>query len=96
MRTPAHTTTHHTHPFFFPILECAQSVLLPYIDKLIGTEDDEVLFAIAEELGKIWELNKDYTIYLPLLERLAKSDETVVREQSTRSLITISEHLDEK
>ncbi len=55
-----------------------------------------MLFAIAEELGKIWELNKDYTIYLPLLERLAKSDETVVREQSTRSLITISEHLDEK
>jgi len=39
-----------------------------------------VLFAIAEELGKIWELHPDKTTYLPLLEKLAKSDETVVRE----------------
>jgi hypothetical protein len=30
---------------------------------------------------------------LPLLEKLAKSDETVVREQSARSLIAISEAL---
>jgi hypothetical protein len=64
--------------------------------ELIGQEDDEVLFAIAEELGSIWELHKNPTLYLPLLEKLAKSDETVVREQSTRSLINISQHLDEK
>jgi hypothetical protein len=68
------------------------SQLLPYLDckylnlkcqlclALVNQEDDEVLFAIAEELGKIWELHNDKTVYLPLLEKLAKSDETVVRE----------------
>ena len=60
---------------------------------LVNQEDDEVLFAIAEELGKVWELHSDKTVYLPLLEKLAKSDETVVREQSARSLISISESL---
>jgi len=60
---------------------------------LTNQEDDEVLFAIAEELGKIWEYHPDKTLYFYLLEKLAKSDETVVREQSVRSLITISEAL---
>ena len=53
---------------------------LKFFLALTNQEDDEVLFAIAEELGKIWELHTDKTIYLPLLEKLAKSDETVVRE----------------
>jgi len=52
-----------------------------------------VLYAIAEELGSVWELDADKTLYLPLLEKLAKSDETVVREQSQRSLISICEAL---
>jgi serine/threonine-protein phosphatase 2A regulatory subunit A len=81
------------------------SQLLPYLDckylnlkcqlylALVNQEDDEVLFAIAEELGKVWELHNDKTVYLPLLEKLAKSDETVVREQAARSLISISEAL---
>ena len=81
------------------------SQLLPYLDckylnlkcqlylALVNQEDDEVLFAIAEELGKVWELHSDKTVYLPLLEKLAKSDETVVREQAARSLISISEAL---
>jgi hypothetical protein len=43
-------------------------------------EDDEVLFAIAEELGSCWSLLPDKTTFLPLLESLAKVDETVVRE----------------
>ena len=30
--------------------------LVPYLENLIEREDDEVLFAIAEELGKVWEL----------------------------------------
>ncbi len=60
---------------------------------LTNQEDDEVLFAIAEELGKIWELHSDKTLYIPLLEKLAKSDETVVREQAARSLISICEVL---
>lgn len=28
--------------------------LMTFLDGLIGTEDDEVLFAIAEELGQTW------------------------------------------
>jgi serine/threonine-protein phosphatase 2A regulatory subunit A len=42
--------------------------LYPYLETLIEREDDEVLFAIAEELGKIWELLHDKTSFLPLLE----------------------------
>lgn len=61
--------------------------------ELIEEQDDEVLFAIAEELGMVWELNPDKTVFVPLLEKLAKKDETVVREQATRSLTTISKEL---
>lgn len=75
-----------------PYLDSKQSLALIFL-ALTNQEDDEVLFAIAEELGKIWELHTDKTIYLPLLEKLAKSDETVVREQAARSLISISEAL---
>ena len=56
------------------------SQLLPYIDELIKTEDDEVLFAIAEELGACFPLLNDKTVFMPLLEELAKKDETVVRD----------------
>ena len=67
--------------------------LIPYIDELIKVEDDEVLFAIAEELGKIYTLVDDKTVFLPTLEELAKADETVVREQATKSLTTICQIL---
>lgn len=40
--------------------------------ELINSEDDEVLFAIAEELGKVFLLINDKTVFLPLLEDLAK------------------------
>jgi len=39
------------------------------------------------------ELLPDKTTFLPLLETLAKQDETVVREQATKSLTTISRSL---
>ena len=48
--------------------------------ELILKEDDEVLFAVAEELGNTFNLMNDKTIFLSLLESLAKHDETVVRE----------------
>ncbi len=70
-----------------------ESKLIPFIDKLIDQEDDEVLFAIAEELGKCYELLDDKLAFLPLLEKLARSDETVVREQAAQSLIQISAKL---
>ena len=58
-------------------------------------QDDEVLFAIAEELGKCFSLLQDKIIFLPLLEELAKHDETVVRDEATKSLVAICEALDD-
>ena len=56
------------------------SQLIPYLHELIKTEDDEVLFAIAEELGNNFELMTDKTVFMALLEDLSRQDETVVRE----------------
>jgi len=67
--------------------------MIPYLKELIASEDDEVLFAIAEELGKIFLLLDDKTILLPLLEELAKHDETVVRMEAAKSLTIISKEL---
>ena len=55
-----------------------------------------------EKFGKLsdFNLNNQYrellpekTIFLPLLENLAKVDETVVREQAAKSLCTIAKAL---
>ena len=54
-----------------------------------------MLFAIAEELGKIFSLLPDKCAFLPLLETLASSDETVVREQATASMTTICKSLND-
>ena len=65
----------------------------------IETQDDEVLYAIAEEMGQCWNLPplaRDKTLCLHLLERLATSDETVVREQATQSLQNICVDLSEE
>ena len=67
--------------------------LCPYLDHLIQTEDDEILFAIAEELGKVYTLVHDKTTFLPLLEKLAMQAETVVREQASTSLNLICKSL---
>lgn len=56
-------------------------------------EEDEVLFAIAEELGKFSTLLENKLSLLPLLEVLCCVDETVVREQAVKSLSKISESL---
>ena len=86
------------------------SQLIPYIDgkffyftnftliqniELIENEDDETNFAIAEELGKVFKLISDRTVFLNQLETLAMHDETVVREQATKSLYKICESLSE-
>ena len=52
--------------------EDTKSQLIPYLDELIKVEDDEVLFAIAEEIGKIYKLIDDKTVFLPTLETLSK------------------------
>ncbi len=48
---------------------------------MIETEEDEVLFAIAEEIGKVWDLLGDPLRILPLLEKLCAVEETVVRNE---------------
>ena len=50
------------------------------ISALIETEEDEVLFGIAEEIGKVWDLLGDPLRILPLLEKLCAVEETVVRD----------------
>jgi len=70
--------------------EKASSNLTEYVEGLISMEDDEVLFAIAEELGMCWELIPEKTLFLPLLEKLCNADETVVREQAYQSMGAIS------
>ena len=57
-----------------------KSITIYIVLVLIDKEEDEVLFAIAEELGKVWEMIQNKTVFIPILERLARSDETVVRE----------------
>jgi len=65
--------------------------LLPYLESLIKKEDDEVLFAIADELGNISNLLfGGYTILIPALETLASVEETVVRDAAVKSLQTLS------
>lgn len=58
----------------FHILKVLTKLLFNYFLflELINSEDDEVLFAIAEELGKVFLLINDKTVFLPLLEDLAK------------------------
>jgi len=67
--------------------------LIPYLESLIKSEDDEVLFAIAEELGNVFPLIKDKTVFLGLLEQLARQDETVVRDMAANSLVKICKDL---
>lgn len=70
--------------------------LIPYLNSLIEDQDDEVLFAIAEELGMCFDIMQDdKTAFLPLLEKLCQKDETVVREQASKSLISICKELDD-
>ncbi|MDR3736514.1 MAG: hypothetical protein P4L10_13390 [Acidobacteriaceae bacterium] len=52
-----------------------------------------MLFAIAEELGKIFTYLENKLALLPLLETLCGMDETVVREQAVKSLSKIADAL---
>lgn len=69
-----------------------KSQILPYLEGLIRKEDDEVLYAIAEELGKISTLVTGTQLaLLPPLEVLAAVEETVVRDKAVGSLVFISD-----
>ena len=45
--------------------------LIPYLNELVKIEDDKVLFAIAKEIGKVFNLLDDKTLFLDLLGNLA-------------------------
>ncbi|CAK61709.1 unnamed protein product (macronuclear) [Paramecium tetraurelia] len=67
-----------------------KSQLIPYFETLLKKEDDEVLFALAEELGTIAQIIPNQSsCLLALLEQLAGFDETVVREQAVRSITIV-------
>ena len=60
--------------------DAVKKELMPYIEGLIQSEDDEVLFAIAKVLGSIYpEYTKQFELSIPMLEGLASFEETVVR-----------------
>lgn len=66
--------------------------MLPYLESLIKKEDDEVVFAIAEELTNIAPvLGVQHTIILPILETLCAHDETVIRDRAVKSLTKLIE-----
>eukprot|EP00824_Muranothrix_gubernata_P008478 TRINITY_DN2090_c0_g1_i3.p1 TRINITY_DN2090_c0_g1~~TRINITY_DN2090_c0_g1_i3.p1 ORF type:complete len:514 (-),score=68.91 TRINITY_DN2090_c0_g1_i3:23-1531(-) len=64
--------------------------LIPFLDTLVHKEEDEVLFAIAEELGKICTQITNKLTLFPILEQLCGVDETVVREEAVKSLIKLT------
>ena len=79
---------HRLKTVVFSMKKENQKQVQDYLDELITSECDEVLFSIAAELGDFKEDNVIDPVedVLPLLERLCKSDETVVREQACTSL----------
>jgi serine/threonine-protein phosphatase 2A regulatory subunit A len=70
--------------------------LFEYLNQIVSHECDEVLFAIAEEMGKteIFHLC-DVNNLLEILEKLAGCDETVVREQASLSMRNICINMNE-
>ena len=64
------------------------SEFIPYIQKIISTEEDEVLLAISEELPKFKSVldAKQMTAVLPLFLSLLGCEETVVRESTVEGL----------
>ena len=64
------------------------SEFIPYIQKIIPTEEDEVLLAISEELPhfKTYLDGKQMTAVLPLFQLLLGCEETVIRETTVEGL----------
>lgn len=65
--------------------ERARDELIPFLRENVDDEDDEVLLALAEELGKGMEEfvgGKDHghVLFIPL-EHLAVAEETLVRDK---------------
>ena len=74
-------------------VERTMNELRPYLFELIKTEDDEVLFAIAEDIGKVFTMVPHRDAFLEILQELAGAQETVVRQMATESMNIICKHL---
>lgn len=72
--------------------ERTRTELVPFLSESIDDED-EILLALAEELGKFTDYigGPEYIpVLLPPLENLAAQEETVVREKAVESLCTLA------
>lgn len=70
--------------------------LVPYLTELTATEDDEVLYVLAEQIENAWTHVSDKLTFLPILKTLAKVDETVVREEAAKTMESIEASLNAK
>ena len=66
--------------------EKVQEDLVPYLNELVvhseASHPDELLLILGQELSKVSQLLQDKDMLLPILEKLASAEETVVREQA--------------
>lgn len=78
--------------------ERTRQELIPFVGEC-NDDDEEVLLAMAEELGKFVQYvggtNYAYTL-LPPLEQLCSVEETVVREKAVESLCNVGSVLPDK
>jgi len=76
--------------------EIVRTKILPLMSDLLNCDEDELLYAIAVELGNIRDFIGGPTHYdklLQLLEKLANETETVVREESVKSIKLVVENM---
>jgi len=88
----------HRLPVICKVLgpELVKNQLLPYLNGHFHTgllgEDEEVLFSLARELTSLQPyLRGNIALLIPPLEALAAMDETLVREEAVRSLVSLAE-----
>lgn len=73
---------------------------LSMLETLVKKEEDEVLFALAEELGDLGKVMHHQPHHLvkllQLLEELSSVEETLVRAKSVDSIVKITDLLGEQ
>jgi hypothetical protein len=64
------------------------------IEKIMEKQDDEVLFALAKELGLIYNYLPNFQVKIfDFLCSLCEKDETVIRDQAVQSILQISKNM---
>lgn len=71
-----------------------ESEILPFISSQLNSLEDEALFALSHQLALLHLYFPDYGLpLLPILEHLANSDESFVRDQAVLSLSELAANL---